>query len=269
MDSKDFELFANENIQLLKEFNRNFIEFKEILAEKKDHIRVSGQVEVNTEKSVTVENLDAITESVDQLGETLEKAIADNSYKPQPIEVANIKDAQAKDVTISNLTDIKAYFDSVTKAIKDNQPIVKITKQEVVFPTDPKKPIAVRLSDGKVFYNALVQAISGSVGVQHQLTRNNGTAIAVVNEDGSPISGGSGGLAKPTDAYKYCAEALSGGYEYSFYEDVDGNWYIARELLATGYIDFTAGTGGVATVYDDNVSPPTGSLTYDTYAGVF
>jgi hypothetical protein len=187
MDSRDFELFANENIQLLKEFNSNFIAFKEILAEKKDHINVSGQVEVNTEKSVTVENLDAITESVDQLGETLEKAIAENSYKPQPIEVANIKDAQAKDVTINNLADIKTYFDSVARAIKENKPIVNITKQEVVFPTDPKKPIAVRLSDGKAFYNAVVQAISTGAGIQSSLTRLGASTIAVVNDNGTAV----------------------------------------------------------------------------------
>lgn len=191
MDSKDFELFANENIQLLKEFNRNFIAFKEILAEKKDHISVSGEVVVNTEKSVTVENLNDITESVELLGKTLEQAIAENSYKPQPIEVANIKEAQSKDVKINNLNDIKAYFDSVTNAIKANQPIVNITKQDIVFPTDPKKPIAVRLSNGRQFYEAIVQAISGGT-IPTSLLRNGGTTLAVSNADGSDVGGGSG-----------------------------------------------------------------------------
>lgn len=74
---------------------------------------------------------------------------------------------------------------------------------------------------------------------------------------------------RPTDKYKYHAESADGTYEYLFYEDKDGNWYVVREVIATGYLDFTAGVGGVGTAYQNSTSGPAGTPAWGSYAETF
>lgn len=105
----------------------------------------------------------------------LTETIKANSHKPEKsIKVDNLKEIKNDIVKISNLDELKSYFTSLQTAIKNNQPIVNVEKQDVVFPTSPKNPISVRLSDGKQFYKALEAIIAagggGSAGQTDGLT---------------------------------------------------------------------------------------------------
>jgi hypothetical protein len=83
--------------------------------------------------------------------------------------------------------------------------------------------------------------------------------------------GGGGGIPanKATDAYGYQADSLTATYQYYFYEDGAGNWYILRETLSTGVYSYARGTGGYTSVYVDNVSAPSGTPTWGTYDEIF
>lgn len=192
MDDIDQRLYAEENRQLLIDLNSGVLELKTLLSNQLeaykapvDEVTIKGGVTVNTEKNVNVENMPDILKGLDELSETITKAIEDNSHKPlQEVTVKNIKDALPESLEITNLEQLKSYFDDVVSAvntIKDNQPIVKVIKQDVVFPESPKKAIPVRLSDGKSFYNAIAMAMGGA-----SVPRVNGS-VPVVNPDGTNI----------------------------------------------------------------------------------
>jgi hypothetical protein len=142
-----------------------------------------NEINVSWDKPVTVSNLDDLEKRIDGLGEVITKAIEDNKFEQKPVEVKNILDAVTKEVEINNFEDIKKYFVELEKAIKENKPIVNVTKQDLTLPTSPTKPIAVRLSDGKSFYKAITQALSGG-SIPSALIRDTGTgqAIAVTGE---------------------------------------------------------------------------------------
>lgn len=175
------ELYQEENRQLLKSIASGIDEFKKVLQGQIDiTVNQPDKITVNTEKSVEVTNLEQMKEWVDSLGTVVTKAIEDNSYKPiSEVSIKNTKDILPSKLTISNLSDIKEYFSDITRAIKDNQPIVNITKQNIVFPRSPKDAIPVRLSDGKGFYNAITAAISSSNGSAHLYV--GGTAVSASN----------------------------------------------------------------------------------------
>lgn len=212
MDKKELELYQEENRQQLINLNIGITELVGLVRQQIETneplikhlamergvsidakgVEVTGNLTVNTEKIVEVDNLIEVVDSLESLSSQVTDAIKDNSYAPlSEITVKNIKDAQAKTVEISNLTDLKSYFDDIADKIKNNKPIVNVTKQDVVFPTSSNAPIAVRLSDGKNFYNAIAAAIGG--GVPTIKTSGGYNAVPVSNPDGSLI-GGSGGL---------------------------------------------------------------------------
>lgn len=253
MDTDNIELNLHEQVILLKQFNTNLVNLSNLLKEQRDKVEVSGAVTVNTEKQVTIDNIDEFTDSVDNLSEVLQKAIQENAYNPDSIKISNIKEAKADIVKIENLNDLKKYFDNVAEAVKKNQPIVNITKQEVVFPTDPKKPISVRLSDGKEFYKALMTAVSGSSGIQSALTRNNGTTIAVTNSDGSSIGGSA--------TYIVVVRTDGGDANISYIGKAlpdtatsENTWQIARLDKNTNLDLLFAGSGSFNQIFDNRES---------------
>lgn len=169
----NLELYQEEQRELLLDLNKGIQGLSSKLQEQIDsyevvkNVEVTGQVQVNTEKTVEVSNLESLQDAVKSLEDTLHRAITDNSYKPlESVTVKNIKDALPTELKITNLSDIKQYFVNLDQTIKNNQPIVNVQKQEVSFPTDPKKPVAVRLSDGKKFYDALTAAVGGGIDSQ-------------------------------------------------------------------------------------------------------
>lgn len=204
----DMELYQEEQRQMLIDLNKgiqglsNLVEKQiEIYKAPYDSVKVSGEVQVNTQESVEVQNLEELKEYTDELGSVIKQAIQDNSYKPiDNVTVKNLKDIQIPDtVKINNLEDLKEYFATLAKAIKDNQPIVRVEKQELVLPTDPRKAIAVRLSDGKSFYTALSAAVGG--GSSPTVDTGDGVlAVPVANPDGTPLSLGLSSVDTATSA---------------------------------------------------------------------
>lgn len=208
MDQKDLELYLEEQRELLITLGKGIGDLRdgiqkqiEIYKAPLENVEVSGSVEVNTEKEVEVTNLEVLDESLASLGTTLEKAIKDNSYKPlDEVSVSNIKDAVPKELSVNNLSDLAKYFTSLETAIKNNQPILNVTKQEIKFPTSAKEAIPVRLSDGKSFYNAITAAISSG------------------HQDTDPLVGYQPSDIDDSSTPKYYGFVKSGG-----------RWYIMRE----------------------------------------
>jgi hypothetical protein len=201
MDSKDFQLYLEEQRLVFKSIqdtlngvNTAVTELAKAYEKPVDEVTVQGQVTVNTEKEVSISNFSSVETKIDASADTIAKAIAES--KPVPIEsitVSNIKDAKADSVSITNISDFTKAVEALTIGVlmkmEKIKPVVNIAKQDLVFPRNPKDAIAVRLSDGKSFYNAIAQAISAGGG---SVPTING-AVPVVNPDGSNISGGGGG----------------------------------------------------------------------------
>lgn len=165
--SKDQELYNEEQRQLLIDINKSLEKLSGVFSDKiqvtvkqPESMTVSGGLEVtNPVEEVGVKNLSEVTESLDELKTKLTEAIKGN--KPiETIEVKNIADAKADKVKITNLDELNKSFKALESAINKIEPIVNVQKQELTWPTSANKPIAVRLSDGKSFYNAMAGAIT-------------------------------------------------------------------------------------------------------------
>lgn len=240
----DMDLYQEEHRQAFIDMNKGLVDLGEkidkliesYVAPSSD-VNVSGEVTVNTEKSVEVENLYELKESFTDLALRLETVIKDNSHKPlKNVTVENIKDIVIPEaVDIKNLDDLKKYFDKVATAISDNQPIVNVEKQDVVFPTNPSKPIAVRLSDGKSWINTLTQAVSAAM------------------PETDPLVGYQPSDIDDATATKY----------YGFVK-TNGSWYIMRE--SSGAYRYTR--GDKKTDYETQWDGRTG-LEYDYLYEVF
>lgn len=170
-----YEELRQQNIELKDSIDTLIKIFKEgkidVGFQPTDKVKIDGSVQVNTQKEVTVDNLETVVDELKALSNTLADAIENNSHKPlEAVTVKNIDKAKAEAVKITNLAELKEYIASIGQAIKDNQPIVNVTKQEIVFPTAPNKPIAVRLSDGKSFYTALAASITGGINTAGMAT---------------------------------------------------------------------------------------------------
>lgn len=142
-----------------------------------------NEINVSWDKPVEVSNIDLLENKIDNLGKALTEAIEKNKFEQEPVVVKNILDAVTKEVSIKNINDLKKYFDDLEQVIIENKPNIKIDKQDIVWPSSPTKPIPVRLSDGKSFYKAVTQALSGG-SIPSALIRNTGggQALATVGE---------------------------------------------------------------------------------------
>lgn len=168
---KNQELYQEEQRQLLLDLNKGVSILSVKLQEQIDayevpakSLEVSGQVQVNTEKTIEVSNLTELQEAIKNLETTLSTAIVENSYKPvDKVSVSNIKEAMPKDLAITNLKDLEKYFDNISETIKANQPVIEVQKQNLVFPTSAGQPVSVRLSDGKSFYKAVAAIASAGL----------------------------------------------------------------------------------------------------------
>ncbi len=168
---KSLELYLEENREQAIELKKSIDSLVGIFSGKIDvgfvpteRVKIDGEVTVNTQDTVEVSNITDVVEGLKDLSTKLEQTIKDNAHKPvDTVTVANINEAKTEEVTIKNWGDLKEFIEGISKAVEANQPILNITKQEVVFPTDPQKPIAVRLSDGKSFYKAVQAAFAGGM----------------------------------------------------------------------------------------------------------
>lgn len=243
MDTKEFELHLEEQRSILKGIDASLGALKDALAQtlevvEKNPVKemtVTGEVQVNTEKSVEVTNLELIAKSVGLLSEQTVKAIQD-TYQPAPSEITvkNIADAKVREVTIKNIAAFgEQAANLVEAAVQKYQPIIKVEKQEINFPRSAKDAIPVRLSDGKSFYNAMFSAVSQGF-----------------NSDGiiSAIQGISGGASDILSGYTQARIDLDANPMYLGYEN--GTAYIIKRInFTTGIEDYYTGSGAVGSAW--------------------
>jgi len=164
MDNKELELYLEEQRIQLINLNQNISKLQELIEKQisiykppANEVKVSGKVDVNTEKSIEVNNLTELKQWLSELGKTVDRSIKENTKEPiKEITVKNIKDAQQSEIKVTNFIELTKFFKDLNQNILNlPQPIVNVEKQDVQLPTAPNKAIAVRLSDGKSFYNAI------------------------------------------------------------------------------------------------------------------
>ena len=168
MDSKELELYHEEQRQQMIELNKSVDSVTKLLKEQihqyqpVEEVEVTGKVQVNTEKEVAVSNLEQVVEQLNVLGDTLTKAIEKNAHKPlEKVEVKNIADAKQSTIEISNFKELANYFNEIKKELTNLDLNVNVEKQTLELPYSASKPLAVRLSDGKSFYKAMFQSVLG------------------------------------------------------------------------------------------------------------
>lgn len=221
MNERDFELHAEETHKKLVDVDKKLQELDSVLSgvlkvqvENPTEVQtVEGKLEVNTEKAVEVTNLEVIHDAVKLLAEQTSKTIAD-TYKapPDSVTVKNIAEAKADTVKVNNIVEfsngvIKA-LEPIIAEIAKIEPTVVVEQKELTLPTNPKNPIAVRLSDGKSWINQLVQGVASGVAETDPLV---GYQPCDIDEAGTPKYYG---FAKNNGAW-YIMRESSGAYRYT------------------------------------------------------
>jgi hypothetical protein len=218
MDKQDFYLWAEENRLEVKKY----IALTESIIFKLDgllnkyeappkQVEVTGKLEVNTEKTVKVDNLLDLKSQFEEMANVLKSSIEENSHKPhKTIIIENVNDLKQESLRVSNLNEVT---DAINEAISqiDVRPIIKVEKQQIDFPRSAKDAIPVRLSDGKSFYNAIFSAVSSS------------------STETDPLVG-----------YQPADIETVGSTKYYGFSRKNGSWYIMREL--SGAYRYAVGT---------------------------
>ena len=160
---------------------------------------------------------------------------------------------------LSEIFNFKPITDKLNE-IKD-----KLIFPKTELPTDPRKPVAVRLSDGDKFYKAvggMVSAIGSSFPFQDSKKNNK---PALVNDDGSlnikeispvtPITGFS--TSAKQDTQTTLLQGIAGMIP-SAYDTIFINYTDSTKVTVSTYV-FKLGAATVATI------TPTSASTSDTY----
>lgn len=128
---------------------------------------VACREKIEIPKSVEVENVSVITDAIKEA--LLEVAKSNRSI----IDIIKLENAKS-------YSDIADWLEKI--ATKDNKVIVNKESDKITIdlPTSPRKPIAVRLSDGDRFYNAVVAGMSAT---KMQIRNSNGDLINPSTED--------------------------------------------------------------------------------------
>lgn len=244
MVNKDFEIFANESkagndatLEAVKELTTLMQLKLPQQINTPDNITVKGEVEItNPTTDIEVTNLELIKEWLENLSESIDKSIKANKQEPvKEVTVKNIENAKPDTVKISNLVELANIIQPLIKLLRDTPPpIVNVDVPPIIFPTDAKKPISVRLSDGKTFYTAITQAIASSGGAVDD-----------------PLAGYQITDSDETTASKYYGYVKKGGA-----------FYIMREL--NGAYRYTKGGSGYTQYWTDRATD-----TYGYYHEVF
>ena len=192
MDEKAFELYQEEQRSELIKLNQAVKDLYSITEKQlnvyeppKEQVEVVGRLEVNTEKAVEITNLEAVRDYLTELGDSLSTAIEKSVREPvSELTIKNIADARSETVKVSNLSELTKELCAVADTFKQlPAPVVNVTKQSIELPYSATKPMAVRLSDGKSFYNAIGNAVSNSMA---SFRNRDGKGAAVLLEpDGS------------------------------------------------------------------------------------
>jgi hypothetical protein len=252
---KNLELYLEEqraNTLQLQELVRTLITSIDS-QEKVEH--VTATVDNQTEP-LTSDDFQELKFWLDDFATQLTDTIKENSHKPEKsIKVDNIREAKNETVKISNLDDIKQYFQTLKTAIEKNQPIVNVAKQDVVFPTTARGAIPVRLSDGKQFYKALENLVTSGGGGAGQTD-----ALTDAELRASPLDV-QGTFYSTTAQYAVIADDVTtGGVVYVGYADPGtptsaAGWRI-KKIQTSNYpiTTWADGNTNFDNVYDNRVS---------------
>lgn len=101
------------------------------------------------------------------LPKTFDVKVINSDDFPTEFRISNLDEipSQLDEINIKQPQWLPDFFESAFKFI--TQPLIAVIKKQtqnitLIGPTDPSKAIAVRLSDGKRFYTAVLQAISAA-----------------------------------------------------------------------------------------------------------
>ncbi len=222
MNERDFELHDEETHKKLVEVDQKLQQLDSLLSgvlkvqvESAPTQQVTGEITVNTEKEVTIANIEEVHKAVKLLTDETRKTITDTYKAPlETVTVKNIAEAKTDTVKVNNIVEfsngvIKALEPIIAQVAKI-EPTVVVEQKEFTLPTNPKNPIAVRLSDGKGWINQLIQGVASGVAETDPLV---GYQPCDIDEAGTP---------------KY----------YGFAKN-NGSWYIMRE--SAGAYRYTKG----------------------------
>lgn len=214
MNEKDLELYHEEQRQKLIDLGDAIDALKGVLSttlsvnveNPVEKVAVEGELTVNTEKAVEITNIAEFTKGVDALSKAVVEAIKESRVTPPDvITVKNIGDAKADTVKVNNIVEfsngvIKA-LEPIIAEIAKIEPTVVVEQKELTLPTNPKNPIAVRLSDGKGWINQLIHGVASGVA------------------ETDPLVG-----------YQPCDIDDVTSVKYYGFAKNNGSWYIMREI---------------------------------------
>jgi hypothetical protein len=211
--------------------------------------------------SIKVTNLDEVTLDTS----SLEKAI--KSLKLDPVIDVKTPDVHTAPL---DLSPVKDGLLNVIKAIKAQ----KYPEMSEIPTTDLSKVEKELQKHTKQLKEIIDKPVGGGGG-------GGGNGTPYVDSTGKPqtvelVSGKvpidgtlTSAPAKPTDVYSIQAISEDATYKYYFFEADDADYYIMRKHLANKVFDYTKGTGGYSTVYQDATSGPSGSPTWGAYGTTF
>jgi len=263
MDQRELGLYLEEQRVELINLNKGIAQLSQLVQKQIDDyqppvsdVKVKGSVQVNTEKSVEVTNLQELQKWLGTLGQNVTEAIETN--KPEAvteITVKNIQDAKQPDIKVTNFKELAKFFDELNNNIANlPQPYVNVEKQDVVFPTAANKPISVRLSDGKSFYNAMTALASGGLSKTAQSNLERLSFNASNELQVTSAGGGGGGDGAILDGVDTAIKATV--------KDLNTQVVTADKGLVTNTVIHGKTTAGGGSYVDVKVNP-SGALTVE------
>lgn len=224
--------------------------FETVVAEFKDVLGSGTEINNVEELILQLNKIEALQPAIDKLNETIGK-IKLPDYPEQ--------------VKIDGLSDLLKTLDKPQQKI-DLKPIEDVTKN--------LKELTKAIDSIKVPEQKLKQQPSDFVPMRRVMM----VGKTLMWDDSFYTGGGGGGssststssaVTSPTDGYGYCAKSTTATYKYYFFENKDGNWYILRKTIATEVVDYAAGTGGYASVFNSSTTDPSGTPTFGAFSTIF
>ena len=170
-----------ENQQIIKAYAEKYIEWLSILKQQGELSKVQQNELVDLEEELlgkqndieqNLLKLTAIAKTLKiELPKTFDVTIKNTGDFPTEFRISNLDEIPkpSDEVHIKKPLWLPDFFDAAFKFI--TQPIIGAVKKQlqsvnITGPTDPSRAIAVRLSDGKRFYTAVMQAIASATNTQ-------------------------------------------------------------------------------------------------------
>lgn len=233
-------------------------------------------------------------EKVAKLLEENKKITVANLKDISPLSKIEVTNPQKK-VAITNMYELAKEIGKVKKAIEELElnptitvpdvlvppiliPEIKVPETKVVMDlkkleelmsvltNDPEKPLAVRLSDGKKFYEAIFEAVSGGSSRSYAYQDKNGERTYGMVDAKQNVR------VSTDDRYGLNHSQKTGNTTYLGQEDADGIWLITRVVKSTGgLITMTYATNAnneSVMSYTDAWTGRVG-LTFGTYSEAF